>query len=42
MTEKHKIEPSIINLNLTTGQGKTSKTTRDLDELALEPRDTIM
>ena len=36
MSEKHKIEPS-INLNLTTGQGKTSKTTRDLHELAPEP-----
>ena len=36
MTEKHKIERS-INLNLTIGQGKTSKTTRDLHELAPEP-----
>ena len=35
MTEKHKIERS-INLNLTIGQGKTSKTTRDLHELAPE------
>ena len=36
MTEKHKIERS-INLNLTIGQGKTSRTTRDLYELAREP-----